>query len=260
MSKSLPCSREVPSTAEPPLDLTQSCLAGTGRFQGVSNKPPGLKPPLGFSIPLPPAGLGLQDRDIPFAVHSVPVPRAGQDPSAELQGCTWALLSLHNVENHVLPWPLNKAQPTDPQQLHPFGFIPCRVTAAGLLALSGCTVELQDHSSHPQTHLQGDQTPFLPHFFSLGTPRHFLPTTGINIFLVSVPKQKGSVLMLLPKHSLSSRKIPRKVVAAGQGAAVSILGALPLNSPPEGLEFSRAGLSWGEGSPGEPQPSLTAQG
>lgn len=211
MSKSLPCSREVPSTAEPPLDLTQSCLAGmSGSFQQT----PWAESPSGCAAQAPSPCCALCARAQGWA-----------GPSAQLQGCTWALLSLDNVENHVLPWPLNKAQTLSSS-------IPLPLSPAGsLLPGSWHCLELQDYSSHPQIHLQGDQTPFLPHFFSLGTPRHFLPTTGINIFLVSVPQQKGSVLMSLPKHSLSSRKIPRKVVAAGQGAAGSILGALPLNSP-----------------------------
>lgn len=211
MSKSLPCSREVPSTAEPPLDLTQSCLAGmSGSFQQT---------PWAES----PSGCAAQAPSPCCALCACAQGWAG--PSAQLQGCTWALLSLDNVENHVLPWPLNKAQTLSSSISLPLS------PAGSLLPGSWHCLELQDYSSHPQIHLQGDQTPFMPHFFSLGTPRHFLPTTGINIFLVSVPQQKGSVLMSLPKHSLSSRKIPRKVVAAGQGAAGSILGALPLNSP-----------------------------
>lgn len=200
-----------------PWSSLRAAWLGTGRCQGVSNNPAGLKPPLGFSILLPPAG--LDPKLWVCSTGTFPLlcglcPELGQDPPAELQGCPWALLPLDKVKDHVLPWPLSKTHPTNPQQLHPFAFIPCSVTAPGIVWLHrGAAGSFQP----PLTHFQDDQTPSSSLF--LGHTQALPPHHRNKPFSHSVPQQKGSVLMLLPKHSLSSRKIPRKVVPAGQGTA-----------------------------------------
>lgn len=235
MSKSLPCSREVPSTAEPPLDLTQSCLAGmSGSFQQT---------PWAES----PSGCAAQAPSPCCALCACAQGWAG--PSAQLQGCTWALLSLDNVENHVLPWPLNKAQTLSSS-------IPLPLSPAGsLLPGSWHCLELQDYSSHPQIHLQGDQTPFLPHFFSLGTPRHFLPTTGINIFSRFCPTAERICFDVAAKAFPIQQENPQEGCGSRTGRCWQHPWGPAPEQPPEGLELSRDGFSWGEGSPVSPSPA-----
>lgn len=114
-----------------------------------------------------------------FACHLsrlLPVPRAdglsltalhitfhhwgqGQDPPSntmvyKLEGCCWVMLSLDNITR----WPASFPGPSikiqlsaNPQQLHRFAFVPSTTLSlmACLLALSDCTVEQPDYSSHP---------------------------------------------------------------------------------------------------------------
>lgn len=73
-----------------PWTSLRAAWLGTGRCQGVSNNPAGLKPPLGSSIPLPPASLDTElwvcsSGTFPV-LCTVPVPRAGAGPPCRAPG------------------------------------------------------------------------------------------------------------------------------------------------------------------------------
>lgn len=157
------------------------------------------------------------------------------------------MLSLDNITR----WPASFPGPSvkiqlsaNPQQLHLFAFIPS--TALSLMsclpALSDCTVEHTDYSSHPYTHLQGAETPSSLHSFSLCAFRRFLPATGI--FSQLCPKAAMMCFDFIAKIFPIHRIIPSKIAPAGPGTIWSAaLGSRKMNGLPESLVFSRDGFS-----------------
>lgn len=170
---------------EPPLELTQSRdRVGVWEFPTaqLGSNPLLASPSCCHQRAWPQLWVSAQGPSLCCA----PCPELGQ----ELLHSSRAALGLSSPwtmwRSSSIPGPSIKHSPQTLSSSIP-AFIPCSSRHC-LPAL-----EQRDYPSHPQTHLQGDQAPFSSHFSPLGTPGRFLPTTGINISLISVPQQKGSV-------------------------------------------------------------------